>query len=358
MTTQTQAHSNRANALRSTGPKTKQGKRASRANSMVHSMRTLAPVLPHESPQPWMTFLKAINSNLLPVGAVEEALTARIALALWRLNRVTNYESAAAAAKLSVMHHQPDPELVERKKLETELKKAELSHRIWEQERQLLRLLEESDKVKRIGDVDAYRAFEVAAIKLDQIGFDPHDPEFLAIFGPDGIMLDDGPDPYENIQWQVSHLLQGVEYLAKAAGFSLDQALETLRTEICQGYDESKRSLVQLKEAIRNLNHKHEAKLAQHNALHGFLNAEEIEKVCRYEGHLNRLLSSTLEQLQHRQSLRRQEPASLPAIAVGITLASTTESKHQGFILDDARLDSVASRQVKQVQAIRQPIGC
>ncbi|HQR42637.1 MAG TPA: hypothetical protein PLX97_08130 [Gemmatales bacterium] len=299
-----------------------------------------------------------ITDNLSPVGGIEQALVTRIAMALWRLTRVVNYETAASAAKLGDQHAPSHQELAERKKLETELKETEQSHRIWEQERQLLRLLEDGDKNQRIGDVDAYRYFEIAASKLDLIGFDPHDPEFLSIFGAEGVMLDDGPDPYDVIQWQVSHLLLGVEYLAKAAGFSLDQALETLRTEICQGYEESKRSVVKLKEAICSLNHQHEAKLAQHNALHGMLNAEEIEKVCRYEGHLNRVLFSTLDQLQQLQSLRRQEPASLPAVAVGITLASSTESKHQGFILDDARLDAAVPRQLKQVQAIHQPIGC
>lgn len=354
MTTPSQVRANKENALRSTGPRTKKGKQASRTNSLVHGLRAIA-ILPGEHPRHWDRFLNQITNNLSPVGALEQALATRIAMTLWRLTRVMNYETAVSAAKLDNMQTPPDHAVAERKKLETELRESEQSHRIWEQERQLLQLLEEGNKHQRVSDVDAYRYFEIAASKLDQIGFDPHDTEFLSIFGADGVMLDDGPDPYDVIQWQVSHLLQGVEYLAKAAGFSLDMALETLRAEISQGYEASKQSIVRLKQAIRNLDQRHEATLAQHNALHGMLNAEEIEKVCRYEGHLNRVLFSTLEQLQRLQSLRKQEPASLPAVAVGITLASTTESKHQGFILDDARLDAVVPRQVKQIQTIH---GC
>lgn len=310
---------------------------------------------PGEDPQHWNRLLTAITENLSPVGPLEEALASRAAITLWRINRVVSYEAATAAAKLTNLHVPPDHELAERKKLETELKATEQSHRIWEQERQLLLLLDENNKNQRVSDVDAYRYFEIASSKLDQIGFDPHDPEFLSIFGAEGVMVEDGPDPYDAIPWQVSHLLQGVEYLAKVAGCTLDQALETLRAEISQGYEESKQSIVKLKQAIRNLDQRHQAKLAQHNALHGMLTAEEIEKVCRYEGHLNRVLFSTLEQLQRLQSLRRQEPASLPSVAVGITLASNTESKHQGFILDDARLDAVVPRQVNQIQTIH---GC
>jgi hypothetical protein len=56
----------------------------------------MAGVLPHERTA-WKRHLEAVRAELQPVGPVEEALTERIALALWRLRRVAAWEAGLLA---------------------------------------------------------------------------------------------------------------------------------------------------------------------------------------------------------------------------------------------------------------------
>jgi hypothetical protein len=88
---------NRANALKSTGPRTSSGKAASSRNALKHGVLSWQPVLlPGESPDTWRQFARAIVLQLGPQGPVEAMYAGRIALLLWRLQRVARHQSALA----------------------------------------------------------------------------------------------------------------------------------------------------------------------------------------------------------------------------------------------------------------------
>ncbi len=72
--------------------KKRQNKRA--LSAWKHGAR--AGILPHER-KAWQRHLEAVRAELEPVGAVEEALTERVALALWRLRRVAVWEAGLLA---------------------------------------------------------------------------------------------------------------------------------------------------------------------------------------------------------------------------------------------------------------------
>jgi hypothetical protein len=62
-----------------------------------------AGVLPHER-KAWQRHLEAVRAELQPVGAVEEALVERVALALWRLRRVAAWEAGLLADARDHVH--------------------------------------------------------------------------------------------------------------------------------------------------------------------------------------------------------------------------------------------------------------
>jgi hypothetical protein len=97
MTTELQVTANGRNAARSTGPKTAAGKARSARNALRHGLRSDLPVLPGERPGEWEAHRDGIVRSLAPAGGLETALAERVALGLWRLRRVTAYETAVTA---------------------------------------------------------------------------------------------------------------------------------------------------------------------------------------------------------------------------------------------------------------------
>src|SRR5215469_4619909 len=100
MTTPAQIDANRKNASRSTGPKTPSGKDRSSRNAVRHGLRSELAVLPFEQAEAWERHRDGIIRSLTPVGTLEEALAFRVALCLWRLQRVAVYESSTATAAI------------------------------------------------------------------------------------------------------------------------------------------------------------------------------------------------------------------------------------------------------------------
>src|SRR2546422_11308525 len=89
-----QLSSNRANAKKSTGPKTAAGKALVVLNSIAHGVYSVSPVIEElESKRSWTAYRFAMLDGLAPVGILEAILAERIILAAWRLRRVARYET-------------------------------------------------------------------------------------------------------------------------------------------------------------------------------------------------------------------------------------------------------------------------
>jgi hypothetical protein len=102
-TTVAQLAANRKNAKKSTGPKTLAGKKASALNATKHALRSVSPVLPGvEQVEAWEAHRDATTASLAPSGYLEEALAERVASLLWRLGRVTRFETENVASRLEV----------------------------------------------------------------------------------------------------------------------------------------------------------------------------------------------------------------------------------------------------------------
>ena len=88
---------NRANALKSAGPKSAAGKLISRFNALKHGLCAEQAVLPGEDAQEFTALSHEMLARFQPVGRAERALVDRAALQLWRLRRAGLAEAACLA---------------------------------------------------------------------------------------------------------------------------------------------------------------------------------------------------------------------------------------------------------------------
>ena len=93
MTSWQQFQANRLNALKSTGPRTEEGKRASRRNAVRHGLTAETVIYGLEDSEDYRGFEAAIIADYDAETAVERELVLRLASLLWRLRRIIAIET-------------------------------------------------------------------------------------------------------------------------------------------------------------------------------------------------------------------------------------------------------------------------
>src|SRR3954452_14587482 len=91
---------NRANSLKSTGPRTPSGKSISKFNGLVHGMRAESDVLPGEDPAALEHRIAAWADELGAETGPERYLAGAAAKASWRIDRCRAAEAAALTRKV------------------------------------------------------------------------------------------------------------------------------------------------------------------------------------------------------------------------------------------------------------------
>ena len=80
------------------GPKTKSGKEIVRWNAVRHGVLSTSPVIPGlEREEDWEAHRAGLLASLAPDASLEAILAERVALLLWRLQRVARYERESIA---------------------------------------------------------------------------------------------------------------------------------------------------------------------------------------------------------------------------------------------------------------------
>jgi hypothetical protein len=100
MASSKKAESNRQNALKSTGPKTPEGKDAVRLNAVRHGLLSREVLLPSEDEVALRELNERLRDELQPVGEMESLLVDRIITAYWRLRRLGRVEAGIFAWEL------------------------------------------------------------------------------------------------------------------------------------------------------------------------------------------------------------------------------------------------------------------
>src|SRR5918997_7079192 len=100
MSSARKAAANRQNALKSTGPKTPDGKAAVRLNALRHGLLSEEILLPGEDGEALRELAERLRAELQPVGELESILVDRITSLLWRLRRLERVEAGIFAWEL------------------------------------------------------------------------------------------------------------------------------------------------------------------------------------------------------------------------------------------------------------------
>ena len=92
---------NRANAQRSTGPRTAEGKYASSQNATTHGLLSRQPLLAGEDPAEFEDPEARLVEESSPASAAEDLLVDDVAGLLWRLRRLAKVEVALFSVGMS-----------------------------------------------------------------------------------------------------------------------------------------------------------------------------------------------------------------------------------------------------------------
>jgi hypothetical protein len=107
MTSEKQIAANRANAQRSTGPKTEVGKVRSRRNAWKHGLTAQAITIAGEDPHDFEILRQQLWDDYQPVPGMECVLVDRLAEQTWRLRRAPVFEAALIEAQCAEVDHDP-----------------------------------------------------------------------------------------------------------------------------------------------------------------------------------------------------------------------------------------------------------
>ena len=94
MATEKQLQANRANARKSTGPRSMDGKSMASKNSLKHGLLSKEIIIPNEDPEEFQALSYELCQHFQPIGRWEEELLATIVTCIWRLRRVNRIEAS------------------------------------------------------------------------------------------------------------------------------------------------------------------------------------------------------------------------------------------------------------------------
>jgi hypothetical protein len=307
VTSPKQIAANLANAKKSTGPKTEAGKEIAKLNAVKHGGLSPLPVLPEvETRDAWQSHLEGTLVSLQPSGHLETVLAERVALILWRMNRVARFEREITA----VGQERVVDDLVEKRRLDYRSTGPNHPDEVRTRLRDARRSLGVIAAMYRRPDTE-HMTGEEAEIVLTAVAdrTEEVDPEIFSM--PDVV-----PDeiPWSQFDdWTVGRVRQGITAMAEAEGDGVSAdgllfaALEHHRVETIQLKSEA--------DAIsRDLDHLRRERL--------LASAPQTDRIARYEAHLSRQLAQALHELQRLQAARAGEPVA-PPVVVDLTVSET-----------------------------------
>lgn len=263
---------NRKNALRSTGPKTPEGKAVVSLNAVRHGIFARVAVLPGvEDPAEWADHLRLIGEDLRPDGYLQRFMAERIAGITWRMGRAARWERELIATKLEEAQ---DPVEDYRKEYLRTL------HARLEKARELLPRLLGMEDTASVPPPDAWALIEEV---YDHSGDDPGDDEEEECLAR---------------AWTAGELREYLEEIAD--GEEGKPTWKTLQRTIP----------AELEDSIRKARRDEERETLKENRERRktlLPDAADAEKLLRYEGNLERSLYRSLRELARLKDGRTVE---------------------------------------------------
>ena len=305
MVSRKQLEANRGNAKKSTGPKSDAGKAIAKLNAVKHGGLSPLPVLPEvELPDAWEAHLAGTLASLAPVGHLETVLAERVALILWRMDRVARYEREVTA----VGQERVVDDLAERRSRDYGSSYPNHPDEVRDRYREARRALGIIVGMYRRGE-DEPMSGEEAEVVLSAVAEQTEnvDPE---VFSMPAVVPDEIPWPQFE-EWTVGRVRRGIAAMAEAEG---DGA--TVDGLLTAALDRHSAQVMRLKaeadKVARDLDHMRRERL--------LASAPHMDRISRHEAHLSRQLAQALHELQRLQAARTGGSVTPPAV-VDVTVS-------------------------------------
>ena len=289
------------------GPRTSEGKKRSSANAVRHGALSLRPVVGTvESLDAWLSHREGVFASLSPANHLEETLTERIAIQLWRLGRIVRYETDVISANQDLIEagQISDVEGVRARWAETGDTKSAEGDRLHalavSQFLEDFPSMPDDQQLERLAGVSmiwaAYKAaFGHRQVEISIPGIPDEDDEF---------------DAFD--RWTPGLLRRAFAAYAQKAHLTPEQLNARMVERAATGQADADEEI--------------EARKRQNDLLrrhHVLPNDPTLEKIARYEASLERSLVRTLHELQRIQALRLGSAGALP-LALDVELTAGT----------------------------------
>jgi hypothetical protein len=319
--TEKQVEANRRNALQSTGPKTLEGTECCKFNALHHGLRALQTVVPGENADEWEAHRAAIVDDLGPVGAMETALAEQVAAKLWRLGRVVRYEAdlianAQAEDELFRGHelsHQREstmpPKRTDIPTRQDVANARQAAKKASSKVTELTKALGQLQTLAAMGDDDVYDDWTLFNLLCDE--FRPNKGAVEQLFKGDGVSFFSARRARQLIRICLKDECELDQLLEKLCAFWTNQVYQ-LESDAPNRQDEHE-----------SLARRYEEALERRRLASGLPDAKDLDRIQRYEAHLERGLHRDLDRLHDLQAARGAVPPRGPSVAVAVVQAGS-----------------------------------
>jgi hypothetical protein len=289
-----QLEANRQNALKG-GVKTPEGKEIVKYNALKHGLLAKEVVITvgegAENSEEFNALIEDLNTQFKPVGVLEEMLVEKIAITYWRLRRACRYEVGLIRKELDnatdkfydKTTYSGDKKNRTDEEIEQQIEQEKEGIEYWKKDKEdLTRMRKDGTPLEKLYNWD-----ENWRLLYDKVS------ELV----PDEALDDDE-------QW----IRQLREFLNNKVGWSDDQIWQTL-IEICDGQMEhhKEQTLALEKEKEEN-----KLKIQVLKKLGSIPSKDELDRLLRYEGAIERQLYKAMNQLERLQRMRSGESVPAP----------------------------------------------
>jgi hypothetical protein len=314
--TDKQLEANRRNALQSTGPKTPGGVEGCKMNALHHGLRAVQPVVPGENADEWEAHRAAIVDDLGPVGAMETALAEQVALKLWRLGRVVRFEAdlitnAQAEDELLRAH-----EMIHQREYTSSPKRTDIPTRedvVDARQAAVKAANKVTERTKALDQLQALAAMDEEDTCPDWTLYTTFRDDFpLAADDLDRLFEEEGDDVF-----RARHARKMILVCLKGNG-ELDQLRNGLAAAWTQQLEQLQKDAHDCQSQHENLARRYEEALERGRLASGLPDAKDLDRIQKYEAHLERGFHKDLDRLHDLQAARGAVPPRGTSVAVAV----------------------------------------
>jgi hypothetical protein len=282
-------------------------------NACSHGLRAAEPVIPGENPDDWEAHRAAIVSDVDPFGALEIALAEQVASKLWRLGRVVRHEADLIAnaqdpQELAYAHERTyrrmcgglgRADIPTRDDVDTARKKRDRAAEALQDRDELLALLA---SLPSMADEEAFPDWRPLYDELEK-ALQLEDADLDRLFEDE-----DGDGPF---------LARHARKMLAERG-PVDEVAASVEAHWRSEREKEEDTLREATSKAKSVARRYTAALQRRSRAQGLPSTADLDRIQRYEAHLERGLHRDLERLRSLQEARGLGPPRSPTVAVSV----------------------------------------